>query len=244
METMRDRNLRPTRFGIEAGPSARRRCGGSLLAIALAAHLAAAESKVDTNAFKFDRGAGAQTNQVAFDPPSDDRHALAAGDRVSLRIVEDKDPARPLVVSDSGELEIPYLGRFAVAGKTCRDAALAIEARLEATYYHQATVQLALDQFNRSRGRVYLAGYVRVPGPQEIPTDETFTLSKAIARAGGFAEFADKKRVKVLRERGEGGSDKPLVVNVGEVWDKGAKDKDFVLAPGDFVLIEARGVNF
>ena len=59
----------------------------------------------------------------------EDKHKLAAGDRVSFRILEDQvDPQEPLdpksmVVSDSGELEVPCLGRFPAAGKTCRQLA-------------------------------------------------------------------------------------------------------------------------
>src|SRR4051812_27945805 len=36
---------------------------------------------------------------------------LGPADRVSFRVIEDKDDAKPLMVTDSGELEIPYLGR-------------------------------------------------------------------------------------------------------------------------------------
>ncbi len=54
----------------------------------------------------------------------DDKRKLAIGDHVSYRVIEDKNPAVSLVVTDAGDLEVPLLGRVAAAGKTCRQLAL------------------------------------------------------------------------------------------------------------------------
>src|SRR5438874_2359583 len=40
-----------------------------------------------------------------------DAHKLGPGDQVSLRVIEDEDPPVRLSVADSGEIEIPLLGR-------------------------------------------------------------------------------------------------------------------------------------
>ena len=50
----------------------------------------------------------------------DDQYRLAMGDRVSYRVIEDKDEAKSLVVTDSGELDVPYLGRVKAVDKTCK----------------------------------------------------------------------------------------------------------------------------
>src|SRR5262249_25344343 len=131
----------------------------------------------------------------------DDQHKLGIGDKVSFRIIEDKildekDEPKPLYVTDSGELDIPYLGRIPAIGKTCQQLAGEIKAVLEAKYYYHATVLVGVDILNKTRGRVYISGKVKIPGFLEIPTDEVFTVSKAIMRAGGFSEFADKRHVK------------------------------------------------
>lgn len=175
----------------------------------------------------------------------DDKHLLAIGDRLSFRIVEDEEDPRALLITDSGELEVPYLGRFPAEGKTCKQLALALKAALEKDYYFQATVVLAVDVLARSRGKVYLVGPVRAPGPQEIPSDEVLTLSKAILRAGGFTDFADKKSVKVTRkEAGESTGDRTFTVNVEEILEKGRRDADLQLQPGDLVYIQERMIRF
>ncbi len=181
----------------------------------------------------------------------DDKHRLAIGDRVSFRILEDQeDPSEPLepkslVVADSGELEIPYLGRYPAENKTCKQLAQELKAALEKDYYYQATVIIAVDLMAKSRGKVYLVGPVRLAGPQDIPSDEVLTLSKAIMRAGGFNDFADRKNVKVTRKGGSGEADKKtFVVDVGDILDKGRIEKDLPLEPGDIILIPERAIRF
>jgi protein involved in polysaccharide export with SLBB domain len=164
------------------------------------------------------------------------------GDRLSLRILEDEEDPKALIVTDSGDIEVPYLGRFPASGRTCRELARALKTELEKEYYYQATVILAVDVLARTRGKVYIVGPVRVPGPVEIPGDEVFTLSKAIMRAGGFTDYADKKNVRVTRNSGSG--EQTRKVNVAEILDKGKTDSDMKLEAGDLIVIPERTIRF
>src|SRR6266498_2481558 len=171
----------------------------------------------------------------------DEKHKLAIGDRLSFRIEEDQEDPKPLTITDSGELELPYLGRFPAENKTCKQLAQEIKSALEKEYYYQATVIIAVDLMTKSRGRIYLVGPVRVPGPQEIPSDEVLTLSKAIMRAGGFNDYADKHNVKVTRKAGPTEADnKTFVVDVSQVFEKCKTERDLPLEPGDIVLVPER----
>src|SRR5437879_3109463 len=85
----------------------------------------------------------------------DDKVKLGLGDRVSFRIVEDRDDPKSLVVADSGELEAPYIGRVAAAGKTCRQLAREIKSVLERKYEYQATVVIGVELLNKTRGKVH-----------------------------------------------------------------------------------------
>lgn len=169
----------------------------------------------------------------------DDRKKLGPNDYVSFRVVEDRDnDSQRLRVNDNGELEVPYIGPIPAQGKSCRQLAYDIKSALEREYYYHATVILALDRVSeKSRGRVYVTGAVRSPGPQEIPPDETYTASKAIIRAGGFSDFANGDKVKVTRN-GES-----VTVGVRSVIQKGKSDRDFVLQPGDQIFVPQRTVN-
>jgi polysaccharide export outer membrane protein len=174
----------------------------------------------------------------------DDKHKLAIGDRLSFRILEDLDDPKSLTVTDSGELEVPYVGRVPAESKTCSELGKEIKAALEKDYYIHATVIIALDAKAKSLGKVYIVGPVHTPGPQEIPTDEVLTLSKAILRAGGFAEYADKRNVRVTRKSRTGDKDTVFTVNVGEVLEKGKMESDLPLEAGDLIFVPEKLVRF
>jgi polysaccharide export outer membrane protein len=174
----------------------------------------------------------------------DATYQLAIGDRLSFRILEDEEEPKALMVMDSGEVEAPYVGRFPAVGKSCRELAYALKRELQKEYYRQATVIVAVDAMTKSRGKVYLVGPVRMPGPQEIPSDEVLTVSKAILRAGGFGDFADRKNVKITRRGTAGAGDQSFTVNVADILEKGRTDTDLPLQPGDLIYVPERMVRF
>lgn len=175
----------------------------------------------------------------------DDKYKLRVGDRISFQIVEDRDVPKGLVVADSGEVDMVYLGRVAAADKTCKQLADELKARLEKKYYYHATVIVALDVANRVLGRIYIWGQVRNQGPMEIAINENLTVGKAIMRAGGLGDFANKKRVKLIRGAGPNGSAKQNVeLNLFEILDEGKSEKDVVLQPDDLIIVPSRLVSF
>lgn len=171
----------------------------------------------------------------------DDKKRLGRDDFVSFRVVEDRDNlSQRLRVNDNGELEVPYIGLVPAQGKTCRELAYNIKAALEKEYYYHATVILAVDKISeKSRGKIYVYGAVKSQGPQEIPTDETYTVSKAIIRAGGFGDFADKRKIKLTRKDGQ-----DLVVDLKRIIEQGHTEDDVVLRPDDQIYVPQRLVNF
>lgn len=178
-----------------------------------------------------------RTNSMAV---LDDKKRLGANDYVSFRVVEDRDnESQHLRVNDNGELEVPYAGLIPAAGRTCKELAYSVKAALEREYYYHATVIIAVDRISeKSRGRVYVYGSVKQQGPQEIPPDEAYTVSKAVIRAGGFGDFANKRKVKLTRKGG-----KDLAVDLKRVIEEGHTDEDVVLQPDDQIYVPQRLIN-
>ena len=50
----------------------------------------------------------------------DDKYKLRVGDKIAFQIIEDRDPARLLTIADSGEVDIPWIGRVAAVDKSCK----------------------------------------------------------------------------------------------------------------------------
>lgn len=170
----------------------------------------------------------------------DDKKRLGSNDYISFRVVEDRDnESQHLRVNDSGEVEVPYVGLVPAAGRTCRELAYNIKSLLEREYYYHATVIIAVEHVSeKSRGKVYVYGSVKMQGPQEIPADETYTVSKAVIRAGGFGDFANKRKIKLTRK---GGRD--FVIDLKRVIEEGHSEDDVVLQPDDQIYVPQRLIN-
>jgi polysaccharide export outer membrane protein len=179
-----------------------------------------------------------RTNSMAV---LDDKKKLGSNDFVSFRVVEDRDnETQRLRVNDSGELEVPYVGLVQAAGKSCRELAYSVKAALEREYYYHATVIIAVDHISeKSRGKVYVTGQVKAQGAQEIPADETYTVSKAVIRAGGFGDFGNKRKVKLTRKNGT-----TVVVDLKRIIEQGHSEEDPVLQPDDQIYVPPKAVNF
>ena len=170
---------------------------------------------------------------------------LTAGDQVTLEIVEDREGGLPRVVTATGELDVPPLGRVKVSGKTAADAASEIKQLLERDYYFHATVRLAIDRLSPvqvRQGLVYLSGEVRMMGPQEIVAGETLTLCNAILKAGGIGEWGNPKKVKLMRQKN--GATETTEVNFKEITATGDVKKDPVLQDGDRIFVPRIYVKF
>ena len=179
-----------------------------------------------------------RTNSMAV---LDDKKKLGSNDYVSFRVVEDRDnESQRLRINDSGELEVPYIGLVPAAGRSCKELAYSVKSALEREYYYHATVIIAVDHISeKSRGKVYVSGHVKGSGPQEIPADEVYTVSKAVIRAGGFTDFANKREVKLTRKNGV-----TMIVDCKRIIEKGHSEEDPVLQPDDQIFVPPRAVNF
>ena len=177
-----------------------------------------------------------------------DKRPLSIGDKLSFKVVEDEGSPRPVFVTDSGEIDVPYIGRVSVGTKTCKQFAYYVKRLLEKEYYYQATVIIGLDSAGgqtklSSRGKVYVMGQVRSSGPQEIPAEESYTVSKAIMRAGGFGPYADKKKVRLVRAGKTGMGSKPLIINCFDILEKGNRELDVEVAPEDIITVPEKWIN-
>ena len=190
----------------------------------------------------------ADTNQVVYTASGitmeglDDVQKLAVGDSVIFRVVEDQELAKVLSVTDAGKLDIPELGLVSALGKTCKQLSAEIKRQLEESTYIRATVIMGIHLLNRTMSgrRVHVAGEVLRQGPQDMPAGETWTVSKAILNAGGFTDFADGRKVKVVRSGSKDVPAKTLVLNISDVLKKGRVDLDAPLEPADVVFVPKR----
>lgn len=183
----------------------------------------------------------------------DNTRQIRPGDVISLRVIEDRKEPIQVTVSVTGEIQAPYVGLVRAGGKTSRQLADALKAELERSYFKNATVIVAIDR-TREEGRggsffnvdmefFTVFGQVIRQGKYELPMDEDITISQAILRAGGFAQFGNPKKVKLVRQL-PGGQNKTVLVDCDDIMRKGNLNKDIYIRGGDVIIVDEKKVNF
>ncbi|MEO0055373.1 MAG: hypothetical protein RLZZ50_1320 [Verrucomicrobiota bacterium] len=187
----------------------------------------------------------AAVSAAAVEPAAPEARPLAVGDRLRYQVVEDGDAPVELAISNTGMIDIPYHGSMKAAGRLLPDLVESIRVELEKKFYLTATIRMEVLAFSQgavNRGRVHLAGQVRRVGPIEIDLSEKPTLGQTILAAGGLADFADSRNVRIVRR--DGAETRTIVVDLREVLNRGRIDKDVQLQDGDFVIVDERMVNW
>ncbi len=87
-----------------------------------------------------------------------------------------------------------------------------------------------------TRGQIYLLGEVARPGSLQLPLDKDITVAKTILESGGFSQYANQSKVKVLRSMPDG-SKQTLIVDVGRILKNGSFEDDVPLDNGDVIIV-------
>lgn len=193
---------------------------------------------------------GVAASRISSMESLDDSIPLRVGDRVSLRIVEDKDKTLSLLVQASGDIQAPHLGLVRAKDLTCKKVAQYMKRELEKSYFQQATVIVALEARQQTtqgppQGDYFTVfGQVQRQGKYEMLPDEGLTISQAILRAGGFSQFAKDKDVHIMRKVQSQAKPVEIKVNVNDIMKKGRLDKDIEIRPNDVIIVKEKWINF
>lgn len=89
--------------------------------------------------------------------------------------------------------------------------------------------------FQKETNTFSVVGEVKRPGSYEYR--EGYTVLNAILEAGGLTEYASPNRTKLIR--GEGKERKTIRIKLGDIIEKGKKEADQVIQPGDLIIVPA-----
>ena len=125
---------------------------------------------------------------------------LRVGDPVELRIggvpiEEQQQVNNTYTVDASGSINLPYINKVHAEGLTPAELAQSIENNYRVSrIFTNPTITIVMQPTSRF---VSVGGAVRTP--MRVPFTEDMTLLVAINAAGGFNDFADQKKVRLLR---------------------------------------------
>ena len=145
---------------------------------------------------------------------------------VALTGTADLIPEHTEPIKEDGTLTLPYIGAIQAAGKTPGELQNEIRDLYVPKYYVRLTVTV------KSQDRVYyVGGEVKQPGRQ-LYVGET-TVTKAIQSAGDFTDFANRRKVWLVRADG-----KHIKVNCNKALEN--PSLDLPVYPGDQIQVPRR----
>ena len=157
-------------------------------------------------------------------------YRIGAEDIIEVIVWKEADFSREVLVRPDGKISLPVLGDVQAAGFTPEALAKNLEEAL-ARYVKTPKVSVIVRETNSQK--IYVLGQVRNPGV--FPLQGNMTLLQAIAQAGGFAEWAKKGDVIILRKINEG--EQRIIVNLNKVIRGKEGAEDVQLQPSDKIIV-------
>ena len=176
---------------------------------------------------KAEKAGQAQETRPATDDPA---YVIGADDVLIVSVWKEAELTHTVPVRPDGKISLPLLNDVQAAGYTPVQLGMLITERLR-KFVSDPQVTVMVSTINSRR--IYLVGEVGRAGA--FPMLPNMTVLQALSSAGGFTQFADSKRIYVLRD--ENGVQKKYMFNYKEVIKGKKPEQNIVLKPGDTIVV-------
>jgi polysaccharide export outer membrane protein len=158
-----------------------------------------------------------------------DSYVIGESDVLTITVWKEPTLSGSLLVRPDGMVSVPLLGDVLASGLTPLQLADQIATKLK-KYIQDPNVSVVLTQINSKK--IYLLGEVAKKGPVEMTPG--MTLLEAISSAGGLTDYANAKKIYILRN--EAGKHQKIPVHYKEAL-KGNSELNLVLKFGDTIVV-------
>ena len=156
---------------------------------------------------------------------------IGSEDVLAIDVWKEPEVSRAVVVRSDGKISLPLLGDIQAAGKTAKQLQTEIAQGLS-SYISDPEVAVIVQTINSKKysilGKVARAGSSPLTGPM--------TVLDAIAAAGGFQDFAKRKKVYILRT-GPDGREQRIPFNYPEVIKGEHAEQNIRLQARDIIIV-------
>ena len=159
---------------------------------------------------------------------TDASYKIGPQDLLRIDVWKEPEISRAVPVRPDGKISLPLLNDVQAAGLTAMELSNTISEGLK-KYITSPQVTVTVTEINSRR--VYVTGEVTRPGA--FPLLPNMTALQGLTSAGGFTQFANTKKIYVLRT--ENGKQVKHPFNYKAVLD--GKAEDFPLQPGDTIVV-------
>lgn len=159
-------------------------------------------------------------------PVDSGTYKIGPNDVLFIRVWNEGEFSGPVAVHQDGKFTLPLVGDLEAGGKTPLEVQEIVATALKKLVVKPLVTVTVQDVGSK---RYYLDGQVNHPGEYALVTPTT--ILEAISKAGGIGEFANQKKIYVLR-----GSTR-IPFNYKEVLHGKKMAQNIKLEPGDHIVV-------
>ena len=174
--------------------------------------------------------AAARPEGVNPSPKAGKDYVIGADDVLDVSVWKEQELTRTLQVRPDGKISMPLLGDVQAAGLTPGQLAQSVSEKLK-KYLTAPQVTVILTQINSQR--VYVIGEVTRPGA--YPVLPGMTILQAISSAGGLTQFANGKKIFLMREENHAQTKHPF--SYKDVLDGRKAEENLAVKAGDTIVV-------
>jgi polysaccharide biosynthesis/export protein len=160
--------------------------------------------------------------------PVDSNYVIGAQDVLDISVWKEEQLTKTVPVRPDGKISMPLLNDVQAAGLTPTQLATQITESLK-KFVTDPQVTVIVREINSQR--VYLLGEVTRAGA--YPLLPNMTVLQALSSAGGFTQFANLKKIYVLRV--ENGKQEKFPFNYKHALE--SPDQNILLKAGDTIVV-------
>jgi len=158
-----------------------------------------------------------------------DSYVIGASDVLTVTVWNEPTLSGTILVRPDGMITVALIGDVQASGITPLQLANQIANKLK-KFYTDPNVSVVISQIHSKL--VYLLGEVEKKGPVDMTPG--MTVLNAIADAGGLTDYANTKKMYILR--GETGKQQKIPVRYKDAL-KGISECNLILEPGDTIVV-------
>ena len=155
-------------------------------------------------------------------------YRMFPGDKLRIEVYRDEQLSQSLQIRPDGKITLPLVGDIRAAGQTPTELRDALTKSLKEYITNPVVTVIVVESTPQN---VYVMGEVKSSGP--VPMKGPLSVMQAIAMAGGFTEFANKKDIRIQRQTSTGM--KTLTFNYKQSLDENRTPP--LLQAGDVVVV-------
>ena len=158
------------------------------------------------------------------------QYVIGAEDILYIHVWKEESLSRTVPVRMDGKISLPLIDEIQAAGLTPLQLREVLMQRFK-EFVDGPSVSVMVMEANSFK--VFISGQIKSPGVFRLKSETS--LLQIIPMAGGFTDWADQKRILIIRK--EKGQEKRIIVNYKKLLQGETPLSSSILKPGDNIIV-------